>query len=201
MKKRILFSLSFFINFNAFADWRASAAKTHENEPLNVKITPDKVIFIKIKNNTNDSIKVYRNYHDNDFLNDLCKSTKELKEVKLDSSEVYDLGSCTFKTEYLNPKDKIIETKYSMVKISMAIYQESRGNIWSNYWFSRPNEETIKFWSYATLANFKYPDFNKFLFSPKVTDSMNNKLGDICINVTGSYHNLKSEYVDCNFIK
>ncbi len=44
MKKRILFSLSFLINFNAFADWRASAAKIHEKDPLNIKISP-KILF------------------------------------------------------------------------------------------------------------------------------------------------------------
>jgi hypothetical protein len=197
MKKRILFSLSFLINLNAFADCRAPAAKIHEKEPLNVKISPKNLIFIKIKNNTNSFIKVYKNYHNSDFFSDFCKSPKEINEVKLIPNEIYVLGSCSFKTEYITPKNKIIETKDSMVKTSIAIYQDDRGTTWSNYWFSKPNEETIKFWSYSTLANFKYIDFNKFLFSPKVTDSFNNN-GDICINVTGSYNDLKSEYVDCD---
>ncbi len=48
----------------------------------------------------------------------------------------------------MTPKNKIIETKLSMVQTSMAIYQYDRCATWSNYWFSRSNEDPIQFWCY-----------------------------------------------------
>lgn len=201
MKKIFLLSFSYLISLNAFAvdEWRAPAAKKFEQESLSVKITPKHFIKIKVKNSTDTQVKVYKEAQHDEFLNDLCKSNRVM-DVLLSPGETFDSGSCSYKVEYVNSAQEVIRSTESMIKINFAIYQEDLGSYWSNYWFTSPGKGTTMIWSYSNHSNFKYRDFNKFLFTPTVADTKHNPLGDICINVTGVSQKMTSEYVDCNSI-